>query len=180
MHTLTCFPSPRGFGGVRTSRVSVCTGGPQEAGLEQQKEDARSLLLKAKAAESAMKEGERKSDATRWVSGTSCSSSPECVHLLNGLSPDTFAVFHLQFHVVTGFWFRLPSLFSLDIPVAIPYFRFTFRGPVLSPSFHSPFRFKFNLSVVMRCLPMFPIMRFPYFFPGAGASCPHQGRRWRR
>lgn len=39
----------------------------QEAGLEQQKEGASSLLKAAKKAEAATLEGERKAEATRWV-----------------------------------------------------------------------------------------------------------------
>lgn len=39
----------------------------QEAGLEREKEAASALLLKAKAAEATLKEGERKAEASRLV-----------------------------------------------------------------------------------------------------------------
>ena len=48
--------------------------GLQEAGLEQQKEAASSLLHKAKAAEAKLKEGQSKAEATRsvWTTRPRC------------------------------------------------------------------------------------------------------------
>lgn len=69
--------------------MHCCLHGLQEAGLEQQKEAASSLLHKAKAAEATVAEGERKAEAARLV------NSVTSTHIIQ--------VFHRCFGASTGY-----------------------------------------------------------------------------